>query len=236
MSKYLNLTNQAYLFIRDAIVYGDLDFGEPLSEQELAKALGMSKSPVRAAIAELRLKGLVNVIPKSGSYVFSPTSDDIKELCDFRFILENVAMTKAMEADPIGLLNKLNNIVKRMELALSKNEIITGKRCDDEFHKAFISFSHNHYIKDAYDSIIHKVEALRYRFMDNPEYRSKGFAEHRQIICLLEKKKIEAAYKLLSKHISRTKMTQSQVFWGSENLNRGNYKHRDYASIFNKKK
>ena len=54
------MTSEAFERIRDAIVSGGLEFGEPLSETQIATALGMSKAPVRAAFIELRDKGLVN--------------------------------------------------------------------------------------------------------------------------------------------------------------------------------
>ena len=64
----MSLTREAFERIREAIVSGALEFGEPLSETQIAKALGMSKAPVRAAFMELRDKGMVNIVPQSGTY------------------------------------------------------------------------------------------------------------------------------------------------------------------------
>ena len=55
------LTQVAYEKILKAIVYGRLDLGEPLSENDLAKALNVSKAPIRQSLNELRLKGLVEI-------------------------------------------------------------------------------------------------------------------------------------------------------------------------------
>src|SRR5579864_5851270 len=63
-----SLARIAYERIRRAIVWGRLDLGEPLSEQELADALNMSKAPVRIALTELRVRGLVITVPRSGTY------------------------------------------------------------------------------------------------------------------------------------------------------------------------
>src|SRR5262249_43392928 len=67
-SRTLNRT--AYEKIRAAIIHGRFDFGEPLSETELAKALGISKGPVRTALRELQVHGLVEIVPQSATYVF----------------------------------------------------------------------------------------------------------------------------------------------------------------------
>src|SRR5580692_8513149 len=101
------LTQMAYEKILNAIVYGRLDLGEPLSENDLAKALEVSKAPIRQSLNELRLKGLVIVIPQSGSYVFSPTREEIEELCDFRLLLEQRALDVSMKNAGTAMLRSL---------------------------------------------------------------------------------------------------------------------------------
>ena len=94
----MSMTSEAFERIRDAIVSGALEFGEPLSETQIANALGMSKAPVRAAFMELRDKGLVTVIPQSGTYVFSPTVDDVRTMSHFRALLEDEALRDRLAA------------------------------------------------------------------------------------------------------------------------------------------
>src|ERR1700749_2865837 len=108
------LTQMAYEKILKAIVYGRLDLGEPLSENDLAKALEVSKAPIRQSLNELRLKGLVVVIPQSGTYVFSPTREEIEDLCDFRLLLEQRALSVSMEHSASAMLRALKKIVEKM--------------------------------------------------------------------------------------------------------------------------
>src|SRR6201986_1415971 len=108
------LTQMAYEKILKAIVYGRLDLGEPLSENDLAKALDVSKAPIRQSLNELRVKGLVVVVPQSGSYVFSPTREEIEELCDFRLLLEQRALHVSMEKAAPAMLRSLKKVVDRM--------------------------------------------------------------------------------------------------------------------------
>src|SRR5579872_4237246 len=79
-----SLTKVAYESIRDAVMYGRFDFGEPLSETELAHALGMSKGPVRTALKELQISGLVEIVPQSATYVFRAAREQIEHLGDYR--------------------------------------------------------------------------------------------------------------------------------------------------------
>ena len=74
--------------LRDAIVNAELAFGEAITEEGLGAAFGVSRTPLREALARLELQGLVVVVPKKGSFVFAPTQDDVTDLCQFRLMLE----------------------------------------------------------------------------------------------------------------------------------------------------
>src|SRR5437868_2432631 len=110
----MSMTSDAFDRIRDAIVSGGLEFGEPLSETQIAKALGMSKAPVRAAFIELRDKGLVTVVPQSGTYVFSPTADDVRTMSEFRAVLENQALREAIKLRRAAVLTRLDDAIADM--------------------------------------------------------------------------------------------------------------------------
>jgi DNA-binding GntR family transcriptional regulator len=227
-----NLTQVACEKIRNAIVYGRLDLGEPLSENDLAKALGVSKAPVRESLSELRLKGLVDIVPQSGSYVFSPTQEQIEELCDFRFLLERQAIELSMERDPRGMLSALKKIVREMKAAYAAADLFRSKLLDTEYHQTFFRHCGNRYLVESYANIGHSVEALRYRFMDTAIYRSRAFDEHQKILELLVEEKTTKAVSILVDHISRTKKFQAKVNWSAGRLRRKDYKFREYAEVF----
>ena len=226
-----SLTQLAFGRIRDAIVYGPLDLGEPLSENGLARALGMSKAPIRAAMHELRVKGLVQVVPNSGTYVFSPTKEEIEQLCDFRTLLEVQALKWAMKHRAAALLAGLEDVVSRMHRAdaAARDD---GRRLDSEFHQLFLMHCSNTYLSEAYATIGHQVEALRYRFMDTTVFRHKAFAEHVEMRDLLRVNKLTRAVAVLEEHIARTRQFQSTVTWSTGRSRRRDYKFRAHTEIF----
>lgn len=226
-----SLTATACERIRDAIVYGPLDLGEPLSENALARALGMSKAPVRAALHELRARGLVEVVPHSGTYVFSPTSRDIEDLCDFRTVLEVQALRSAMRHKATALLADLERVVTAMQRAEAA-ERDESKRLDSEFHQLFIAHSDNQYLAGAYATIGYRVEALRYRFMDTTVFRHKACAEHVEIHDLLRAGRIGRAVAVLEEHIARTRQFQSSATWSLGRSRRRDYRFREHADVF----
>jgi DNA-binding GntR family transcriptional regulator len=225
-----NLTRLAFDKIRDAIVRGALDLGEPLSEVALAKALGVSKAPIRAAMSELRVKGLVEIVPHSGTYVFSPTREDIEHLCEFRFLLEGRALGDAMSRHREPLVADLRRVVRATQEAATSHA--EWKRLDSEFHQLFVVHADNRYLADAYETIGHRVEALRNRFMDTPVYRNKACAEHEELLALLESNQVSKAVAVLGEHIARTRHFQSNVTWSRGRSRRSVYRFREHAGVF----
>lgn len=226
------LTHIVYEKILRAIVYGKLDLGEPLSENDLANALGVSKAPIRESLNELRLKGLVFVVPQSGSYVFSPTREQIQELCDFRSLLEERALRLSMENDAKSLVASLRKIEREMKKANKSEDRLKSNVLDTDFHQSFVQYCGNQYLIQSYATIRHSVEALRYRFMNTSIYRSKVFEEHQKMVELLASDNINKAVGVLLDHISRTKRFQAEVTWSTGRLRRKDYKFRDYTDIF----
>jgi DNA-binding GntR family transcriptional regulator len=225
------MTELAYSKLLMAIVEGRLDFGEPLSENDLARAMRLSKAPIRESLGELRLRGLVEVVPRSGSYVFSPTADQIAELCDYRILLEVNAVRISMDRAPAMLVADLQRIVMEMAAAHEKGDVSLSNKLDKQFHMTIIRHSGNRYLTESYEHIGLTVESLRYRIMSTSQYRGKVKDEHATIVDLLAKRQTTKATRLLQSHIERVKRVQSTAIWGTGRLKRKDYRFRDYSEI-----
>ena len=198
----MSLTRAAFERIRDAIVSGRLEFGEPLSETQIAKALGMSKAPIRAAFMELRDKGLVNIVPQSGTYVFSPTDEDVRTLSNFRALLENEAVREAIKRNPARLFAKLDEAILRMKGAMASQDWEIYRKADSLYHLSFLQESDNRYLLNAYHLGAAALEALRVRLQGGlNNFRERSFNEHIDIARLLRAGEVEDARALLRTHI-----------------------------------
>jgi DNA-binding GntR family transcriptional regulator len=198
----MSLTREAFERIRDAIVSGGLEFGEHLSETQIANALGMSKAPVRAAFMELKDKGLVNIVPQSGTYVFSPTPEDVRTLSYFRALLENEAAREAMKHQPGRLLTKLDEAIARMKRARVARDWDVYRKADSSFHLALLEESGNRYLLNAYHLGAAALEALRVRLQRGQNnFREQSFNEHIEMARLLRAGKIHDACAILRSHI-----------------------------------
>jgi DNA-binding GntR family transcriptional regulator len=197
----MSLTRQAFERIRDAIVSGDVEFGAHLSETQIATSLGMSKAPVRAAFMELKDKGLVTIVPQSGTYVISPTSEDVRTMSHFRALLEDDALTEALKLHPAALLAKLDEATGGMKRAMSSKDWGIYRKADSAFHLAFLEESGNPYLLRAYHLSATVLEALRVRQQSGGNVRKQSFGEHIDIARMLRTGDVEGARKLLRFHI-----------------------------------
>lgn len=198
----VSLSKLAFTRIRDAIVSGDLAFGERLSEVQIAEALEMSKAPVRTAFLELRDRRLVTIVPQAGTYVFSPSREDVYEMSSFRAILETAGMRLSLQAARATVLDTLATTIPRMEKALGEGNWKDYEAADMEYHLAFINNSGNSYLPQAYDLTAPAIKALRVRLQAGTgAYRKQSFGEHKQILRHLEADDPDQAAEALRAHI-----------------------------------
>src|SRR5581483_543506 len=110
-----SLTEIALQKIRKAIVEGALPLGSAISEGQLAASLGISKTPVREALAQLRIEGLVTIVPQSGTFVFTLSASEVVEICELRQMLEAAALRLALERNRTRLIDRLADVCADMD-------------------------------------------------------------------------------------------------------------------------
>jgi len=198
----VSLTQEACERLRDAIVTGKFEFGERLSEEQIARALGMSKAPVRAAFTDLRDMGLVSIVPQAGTYVFTPTRKDVEEMSHFRAMLEREALKSALARDPDALVQALSAAILQMQQAIDKQEFALYSRADSAYHRVILQHAGNRYLEKAYDLTATALEALRARLQSGEgDFWQRSFAEHTQMRNLMAQRKFDEAHALLKEHI-----------------------------------
>lgn len=129
-----SLTDQAADTIRARIVSGDMPLGAPLSENALATELGVSKTPVREALLQLKMEGLVSIQPQRGSFVFDMTVEEIAKLGELRESLELTALRLAMRRRPDALLADMTSTIAAMETAVVNDDNAAYRKLDTAFH------------------------------------------------------------------------------------------------------
>jgi DNA-binding GntR family transcriptional regulator len=193
--------------LRDAIVSGDLKLGESLSEQQLAAQYGVSKTPIREALAQLRLEGLVRIVPHSKTFVFTLSAAEIIELCDFRMTLEATAFRFAMERNHSVLAEALSQVVERMEVARKRGDIRAYLKEDTHFHEQIFAHCGNRYLRNSYAVFAGKIAALRTHLASKPAHTDLSYQEHCEMTALVARREVKKVLQVLDRHIARTKET-----------------------------
>ncbi|MFH1741896.1 MAG: GntR family transcriptional regulator [bacterium] len=110
------LKEQAYQCIRQKILNGDLPAGKQVSEYSLSKDMGLGRTPVREAIAQLEIEGYFERLPRFGTIVKTPTLDDVAELYDLRIALESYAACQAARVAEPEQIQRLDRLCTELEL------------------------------------------------------------------------------------------------------------------------
>lgn len=210
------LTHEVATRLREAIVNAEFDFGENLSEDLIASALNVSRAPVRSALKMLEFEGLVRIIPKSGSYVLRFTEEDIKQLIDFRSLLETNALALIPVASFKPLSEELASYLQVMQQAIDQDDMRLYGRADSDFHLAIVRVSDNKYLTSSYQTILGIVATLRTHLAQKAKGEPlRSYRDHQEITRLFSlgnAKKVDDIRKLLTKHISQTNQNYFNAF------------------------
>lgn len=200
-----SLTDQAAQQIRDRIVRGEFQLGEPLSEIALATELGVSKTPVREALMVLKRQGLIEVHPQRGSFVFDMDANQVRKLSELREVLELAAMRMALANDRQALARQWTDIVKKMRKALDADDAELYRTLDGRFHMVLFELADNAYLLEAYELIAFRVQALRNRLSLAPSLNASSFEDHVRLAELIAGSEDGAAIDLMGQHIAATR-------------------------------
>jgi DNA-binding GntR family transcriptional regulator len=195
--------------LRQAIIGGDYGLREPLSELRIATDLGTSKGPVRRAIVQLQMEGLVRVVPQSGTFVFSMGTDEIQKLSECRLILEAAALKLALSRDRDRLGKALQDAVSGMVRARKNDDLRSYLSFDTKFHEAIFAQCGNNYLADAFRLVSGKSAALRTHLSTKPQHTDLSYDEHREIAEAVVDGDLKTALKVLQIHIDRAPKTYS---------------------------
>jgi DNA-binding GntR family transcriptional regulator len=130
-------------YIKEAILSGELKSGDRIVETRWARELGVSQSPVREAIRELEMIGLVENRPFQGSYVKELTVKDIKDSYRVRLSLETLGMKDAVASITDEQLQGVYNVMKEMEVAAENHDFDMYIKLDTLFHQKIMEVSQN---------------------------------------------------------------------------------------------
>jgi DNA-binding GntR family transcriptional regulator len=207
MFKNKNISDYVYETILDDIVQLKYAPGEKISENKLAEKLGVSRAPIKNALAKLEKGGYVTIRPQYGTFVMEISSERARQICDVRMALEIQAVKQAVgrvTEEQLAMLEmRFQSIDGMKEDTDEKREYIY--RTDNLLHQAIYQASGNEIIPEIMERYSPEIQRIQ---RANMTWRDRGagtLIEMKKIFEALKDKDCEGAVEAMEEHISNIK-------------------------------
>src|SRR5262245_42026693 len=192
--------------LRDAISDGRIPGGARIREEEMARNLGVSRTPVREALQRLHQRGLLVFGAGRGLVVAELSQHQVLQLYAMREILEGSAARFAAQhanATDVTILYRLQK-----ELAEAKPDALLLVTLNRRFHQAIYEAAHNQYLMQTLNMLHDSLALLHNATFRVPSRRSESDEEHRRIVAAIEKRDPAAAEEAAREHIRQAQRTR----------------------------
>lgn len=199
-----SLRGRVFNKIREDILSGVYHENEELKENSIGIELGVSRTPVREALRQLELEGLVTMIPNKGAYVTGITSKDIHDIYMIRSYLEGLCAKWACEHITEAQIEALDEVLYLTEFHASRNHHDQMVELDNKFHELIYQASGSKILYHVLSDFHHYVERVRKITLAVPSRATKSSQEHAAILDAIKKRDGELAEVLAHEHIINT--------------------------------
>ncbi|HKS60488.1 MAG TPA: GntR family transcriptional regulator [Xanthobacteraceae bacterium] len=195
--------DRAYTALKDTIVSLNV-YEQPdevrLDERQLASDLGISRTPVREAMAQLEREGFVRSVPRRGIYVVRKSKREVIEMITAWAALESMAarlITTNASNEEIATLRKMFATFENGEARAHLDEY---SEVNIEFHQTIIRMSRNHVLIDLAENLFTHMRMIRRKTIGEQDRVDRSIRDHMNIIEALEARATERAEDLVRDH------------------------------------
>ena len=199
----LSLEEQVFSSLEEEILSGNLARGTSLGESMLSERFGVSRTPVRAALARLAEEGLVESVANKGAVVIGITKEDLIDIYRIRTRLEGLASLIAAEKISAEALKSLSDSLDLSEFYINKKDTEKLKELDSQFHETIYRETGNRLLCKTLSELHRKIKTYRKLSLSVPGRLEKSVTEHREIFDAIASGNGKLADELTSLHIER---------------------------------
>jgi DNA-binding GntR family transcriptional regulator len=202
-----HLADSVYTALRRALVEGQFDSGEPLTEQELSRRFKVSRTPIREALAKLERDHLVRVVPKKGAFVRTASHDEIRELYQIREALEALTVRLAAPRVDREALAGFEARFRELEGRPTPPRYTEIRPLGDEFHAFLVKQAGNDKLAAMLDQIRGQLRSVWTMSILGPRRVTGLIHEHLALIGALQRGDRRRAERLMTAHVRRVRDT-----------------------------
>ena len=200
-----SLTEKVFSEIEQAILSGIYSVGDQLVESKISLELGVSRTPVREALKQLELEGLVTTIPNKGTFVVGVSTDDILDIYTIRVAVEGISSQLAAERVSDSEIKELETLVELQEFYVSKGDILQLLQLDSKFHEIIYEISGSRVLKHTLASFHNQLKRARETSLLTAGRTIVAVKEHRDIFEAIAAKDSKKAKELTELHIANAR-------------------------------
>ena len=208
-----SLGSRVFHTIRENILSGKYAQGEELKEKTIGEELGVSRTPVREALRQLELEGLVSIIPNKGAYVVGISKKDMQDIYEIRGRLEGLCARWAAEYITKEQLDELEEIVFRAEFHARKGNAEQLVELDNQFHETLYKAAGSQELQRVLSDFHHYLQRVRKITLMDTNRAAESNKEHMMIVDALKEHDADKAEKLASCHIFSTAENIERLGW-----------------------
>jgi DNA-binding GntR family transcriptional regulator len=201
---YELLSQKVYRVLKDSIIKGFLEPGTKLLENKIAEEMQVSRTPVREAMQKLVAEGFVKTAPNQTMVVTEVSPEDVKEVLQIRGVLEGLAARITAKKINRQEIDELENVVTKMSLHVSRENLSSYCKVDDEFHNLILNICGNKWIIQIRDNLGSFIYRFRIKSLSVPGRLKHSLEEHQAIMESLKKHDSAKADRLSQIHMENT--------------------------------
>ena len=196
--------DRAYAMVREGIVRGTYAAAVRITEQEIADALSVSRTPVREALRRLQAEGFLTVLPNVGAVVTPWTDTDTRNVFELRALLEPYGAARACEQiTPEGIVTLRRLAEEQYHESATRGEghIERIGKLNSAFHRALQDFSGNARLVTLLPALLEAPMMLKTFAKYQPQHLLRSASHHLEIVSAMESRDPEWAASVMRSHI-----------------------------------
>lgn len=199
-----SLSKLAYDAILKSILSKEMIPGDIYNEMSLAQDLGISRTPVREALLELSVQGLVKFLPRKGVVVYGINAKDVDEIFEIRRAIDATAVEKLASADPPTDTRLLRKALKKQTEAVEQKGYWKYLRADRDFHVNLAQLTGNGRLVAIAENIRNLVHLMGTQALERQGRMIAVLDEHARIIEAIEQRQPQQAREAVIDHLIKS--------------------------------
>lgn len=208
-----SLSGKVFHKLQEDILSGKYATDEELKEKTIGDEMGVSRTPVREALRQLELQGLVTITPNKGAHVVGFSKQDLNDIYEIRSVLEGLCAKWAAVKATAEQIGELEEIVYLTEFHVSKGHSEQVFELDNKFHEKLYEACGSKILGNVLSDYHRYVQRIRRATLKSRERSEKSSEEHRMIAEAVREHDSEKAQMLANQHIMRTMENIDHCGW-----------------------